>query len=216
MDDPKITKTPPPDAKQPQALQAVSHPILEQRDVSLQVFRLDLLHPAINGNKWYKLKYNLQAARSAGYNTLLSFGGAWSNHIHALAWAGYTQGFNTIGVIRGEPAHGLTPTLEDARAWGMKLHFISRSDYRNKHDPAFQAALIKKFQMDSLEGASEDIHQLAGASEDIPTSGHPSIASMATGHPLTGKSDQPLSTAARKRCYRTSTLKPCFNRCLNT
>jgi 1-aminocyclopropane-1-carboxylate deaminase len=140
-------------------LHVISDNTLSKRNITLHLFRLDLLHPDITGNKWYKLKYNLDAATKAGHDTLLSFGGAWSNHIHALAWAGKTHGFNTIGIIRGEPAHGLTPTLKDATSWGMQLKFVSRSDYRNKHEDSFQADLISEFGDVYIlpEGGSNDL-----------------------------------------------------------
>jgi 1-aminocyclopropane-1-carboxylate deaminase len=109
------------------------------------MLRLDLLDPAISGNKLFKLLPNLEAARQAGLGKLLSFGGAWSNHLHALAAAGHRFGFDTIGVVRGEPGTELNPCQQDAVAWGMHLHFISRADYRHKHEPGFLEALQQQF-----------------------------------------------------------------------
>lgn len=128
-------------ASRPTPVQVIHDPLLERAGVQLLIKRLDQVHPAISGNKWYKLKYNLQAARDQGHDTLLSFGGAWSNHIHALAAAGHAGGFRTHGVIRGDEPRSLTPTLRFARDKGMVLHHVSRGAYRHRHTAAFIAAL---------------------------------------------------------------------------
>ncbi len=120
---------------QPTPIEEIHDPLLDQRGLRLLIKRLDQVHPVISGNKWYKLKYNLLAAREQGYDTLLSFGGAYSNHIHALAGAGREYGFKTIGVIRGEPHEPLNATLQFAREQGMQLHYLSRADYRQKNTP---------------------------------------------------------------------------------
>jgi 1-aminocyclopropane-1-carboxylate deaminase len=122
-------------APQATPVQEIHDPALERAGVRLLVKRLDLTHPDISGNKWYKLKYNLRAAREQGHDTLLSFGGPWSNHIHALAAAGHEHGFRTIGVIRGDEPRALTPTLQFARDNGMMLRYLNRSDYRRKRSP---------------------------------------------------------------------------------
>jgi 1-aminocyclopropane-1-carboxylate deaminase len=113
-------------------LQAIDEPIFEHFGVYLNVLRLDLTHTHISGNKWFKLKYNLQEAKKEGHNTLLTFGGAFSNHIAATAAAGKECGFNTIGIIRGEEQAVLNPTLQFALDCGMQLHYVSRSLYRDK------------------------------------------------------------------------------------
>jgi len=92
---------------------------------------------ALCGNKWRKLKYNLAAARTAGHTKLLTFGGAFSNHIAAVAGAGKAFEFETIGVIRGEAPPGLNPTLRFARECGMHLHFVDRATFRRKETPDF-------------------------------------------------------------------------------
>lgn len=96
------------------------------------MLRLDLLHPEVPGNKWFKLKYNLRAAREAGKQNILTFGGAYSNHIAATAAACRQEGLQSIGIIRGEAAPQLSHTLQQARQYGMELHFITREDYRQK------------------------------------------------------------------------------------
>ncbi len=104
-------------------------PFLEQHSVELEVKRDDLIHPIVSGNKWRKLKYLLIDAQAKGSKTLVSMGGNWSNHLHALAYAGKELGFKTAAFVRAHEGQRLTPTLEDCRRWGMELIFTSRVDY---------------------------------------------------------------------------------------
>ncbi|MFD0740877.1 1-aminocyclopropane-1-carboxylate deaminase/D-cysteine desulfhydrase [Phytohabitans flavus] len=113
--------------------------------VRLHLKRDDLIHPEIPGNKWRKLKYNLAAAREQGHRTLLTFGGAYSNHIRAVAAAGRYFGFATIGVIRGEERLPLNPTLAYATECGMRLVYLDRTAYRTKADPQVIAGLRRSF-----------------------------------------------------------------------
>ncbi len=113
--------------------------------ITVYIKRIDLVHPFISGNKWFKQKYNLIKARQDGYETLLSFGGAYSNHIHALASSGSVFGFNTIALIRGEEHLPLNPTLSFAAGEGMNLFYINRGDYRKKHLPEFAEWVKEKF-----------------------------------------------------------------------
>ena len=114
--------------------------------IVVSVKRIDLVHPHIAGNKFYKLKYNLQAAREQGKTLLISFGGAYSNHIHALAHAAHEYGFQALGIIRGQELaeQALNPTLQDAADLGMRFEFISRSNYRQKHTPEFLQAVLAR------------------------------------------------------------------------
>ena len=118
-------------------IQALQLPGLEKSGVNLHVLRLDLMHPAIGGNKWFKLKQNIALLQDGGYRHALSFGGAYSNHLAALAAAGRIYGFDTVGVIRGELIEPLNPVLQFVREQGMALHPVSRSDYRRKNDDEF-------------------------------------------------------------------------------
>ncbi len=126
-------------------LQMVNDTTTEKQGVRLFVLRLDLNHPDISGNKLYKLKYNLQEAEKLGKDTVLTFGGAFSNHIAATAAAGKEYGFKTIGIIRGEEYSELNPTLKFAKECGMELIYVSRKDYKNKNIPAFSNFQIDKF-----------------------------------------------------------------------
>ncbi len=111
-------------------LTKINDPFLENHKIELWIKRDDLIHPVISGNKWRKLKYNLEDALLKGADTLISMGGAYSNHLHALAYAGKALNLKTIGIVRGERPSPLTPTSQDMENWGMELRFISRSEYR--------------------------------------------------------------------------------------
>ncbi|WP_193163998.1 1-aminocyclopropane-1-carboxylate deaminase/D-cysteine desulfhydrase [Microbulbifer hainanensis] len=110
-------------------------------NIELWIRRDDLLDPLISGNKAYKLIYNLIEVREQGADTLVTCGGAWSNHIHATAAAGARFGFKTVGIIRGERPRVLSPTLSDAERFGMTLRFVSRADYRERHSSGFMNRL---------------------------------------------------------------------------
>lgn len=110
----------------------IKDPLLEAKGVELWMKREDLNHPIVSGNKWRKLKYNLIEAKKQGHKKLLTFGGAYSNHIYAVAGAGKELGFETIGVIRGEAHSELNPTLSFAQTQGMQFHYMDRSTYREK------------------------------------------------------------------------------------
>ena len=123
-------------------------PLSFPNNIELYIKREDLLHPIISGNKFRKLKYNILEAKRLGHSTLLTFGGAFSNHILAVAGAGNEFGFATIGIIRGEELeHKISenPTLLRAQDLGMKFHFVTRSQYRNKEEVTFLDSLKNKF-----------------------------------------------------------------------
>ncbi|MCG2615594.1 pyridoxal-phosphate dependent enzyme [Terrimonas sp. NA20] len=104
-------------------------------DIRVSVLRLDKLHPVISGNKWFKLRFYLEEAISQQKKGLLTFGGAWSNHIVATAAVCRENGLHSIGIIRGEEPAEWSQALLDAKKEGMQLHFISRTDYKEKHVP---------------------------------------------------------------------------------
>ena len=119
-----------------------------RQGVDLWLKREDVIHPVLSGNKFRKLKYNLCDAQSAGCKTLITFGGAFSNHIAAVAAAGELYHFKTVGVIRGEELETNiqnNPTLQFAKKKGMTFQFISRSAYRQKTEPAFITALQNQY-----------------------------------------------------------------------
>jgi len=109
---------------------------LKEKNIKLSVLRLDKIHPVISGNKWFKLKYWIEDAKAKNKEHLLTFGGAYSNHIVAVAAAGRLHGLKTTGVIRGEQPANLSFSLQQARENGMELVFVSRENYRDKKLPA--------------------------------------------------------------------------------
>ena len=131
----------------------VRHPLLEKHHVEMFIKREDRLHPHISGNKYRKLFYNLVEAKRMGHKRILTFGGAFSNHIAATAAAGKEFGFETIGVIRGDEFKDRlsevlkeNPTLAFAARQGMKFYFVDRKTYREKKDrPAFLRKLRRYF-----------------------------------------------------------------------
>ena len=114
----------------------IALPILKEKNVRLTVLRLDKIHPVISGNKWFKLKYYLEEASELKKKKIVTFGGAWSNHIVATAAACQLNGFDATGIIRGEESAMLLPTLRKAKEMGMQLIFINRGDYKMKILPS--------------------------------------------------------------------------------
>jgi 1-aminocyclopropane-1-carboxylate deaminase len=129
----------------PSPLQEVADDRLDRAGVRLYLKRDDLISRELPGNKWRKLSGNLEAARRQGHRVLLTFGGAYSNHVRATAAAGRLFGFSTIGVIRGEEHLPLNPSLSYAVAQGMRLAYLDRATYRAKTDPEVVAALRDRF-----------------------------------------------------------------------
>lgn len=129
----------------PTPIQEIHDPLFDQAGVRVLVKREDLNHPYVSGNKWWKLKYNLEEAKKLGHKTLLTFGGAYSNHIFSTAAAAHELGFESIGIIRGEEMLPLNPTLSIAKSRGMKLKYISREAYKQKTSPEFIKKLHDEF-----------------------------------------------------------------------
>ena len=113
-------------------IQAIEAPFASKNAVAISVLRTDQIHPIISGNKWYKLKYHLQQVAEKGYKGIITFGGAYSNHLVATAYAGKLVGIPTVAIIRGETPSVLSHTLNDIASYGMKLHFVSREAYSDK------------------------------------------------------------------------------------
>lgn len=159
----------------PSPLQPAEDERFARHGVTLLLKRDDLIHPDLPGNKWRKLAPNLRAA--AG-RTVLTFGGAYSNHLRATAAAGRLLGFPTVGVVRGDELAGrpLNPSLARCAADGMRLHFVDRATYRSKTAPEVLDGLLSLF----------------GACTVIPEGGSNALAAQgctALGHELRGKGD---------------------------
>ena len=126
-------------------LEEINDKFLKERKISLYLLREDLNHVALSGNKWHKLKYNILEARKLKKNTLLTFGGAFSNHVYATAAAGKIFNFRTIGVIRGEEHLPLNPTLSFAKENGMELYYMDRTSYPKKDSNEIIEDLKRRF-----------------------------------------------------------------------
>lgn len=142
--------------------QKINLPLLESKKISLFIKREDRIHPFISGNKYRKLKYNTRKAISGKFDTLLTFGGAYSNHIAATACAAKENGLKSVGIIRGEELafkwHD-NPTLATAAEMGMRFKFVPRSIYKNKHTAEFLAYLKSEYNDFYLlpEGGTNDL-----------------------------------------------------------
>lgn len=125
--------------------QALESSVLNKSGISLRMWREDLNHPFISGNKWWKLKYNLESAQKEGHTQLLTFGGAYSNHLYATAAAAHELGFQSIGIVRGEEVLPLNTTLSFCKSKGMQLKFINRESYREKNSESHIQSLRNEF-----------------------------------------------------------------------
>lgn len=128
----------------PSPIHQLNSAFLQKQEVELWLKRDDLIHEEISGNKWRKLKYNIAEAEKQGLERILTFGGAYSNHIAATAAAGKVFGIETVGVIRGDEGFE-NKTLQDAKENGMQLHFISRAEYKLKTEERFIQQLKDQF-----------------------------------------------------------------------
>ena len=153
----------------PIPLTRLNSTLLSAKGVELWVARLDLVDPFISGNKWFKLKYNLMEALDRGATHIVSFGGAYSNHLHALASACYRLGLKSTAVIRGELIFPLNPTLSDCESWGMSFLPVTRTQYREKTSPKFIQQLHEQLGMFYMvpEGGS-NVLAVKGVSEVVP------------------------------------------------
>lgn len=127
-------------------LQLLQHPLFSKHNVKVFAKRDDIIHPIISGNKWRKLKFNLRAIQNdTSLIGAITFGGSYSNHIHAFAYACHQQNIPCVGVIRGEESYANNFTLTCAQHWGMKLHFVDRQTYRRRNDTDYLKSLQKAF-----------------------------------------------------------------------
>ena len=162
---------------------------LSSKGIELSILRLDQTHEHISGNKWYKLKYNLAKARESNFNRIITFGGAFSNHIAATATAGKEYGFETTGIIRGEKVRN--STLDFAEAQGMRFKFITRSEYRDKYNQQSIDNLTAEFGDHYLipEGGTNDL-AIKGTREIVDLFDHSNYdyicSSIGTGGTIAG------------------------------
>jgi len=114
-------------------------PILSQFGLQVDTLRLDQIHPIVSGNKWYKLRYYLEAAQAGGYRQLASFGGPYSNHLVALAFAAQKAGVKSIGYVRSNQGEPITPSLQEALNYGMELVYLGRTQFQEKKEVLLNA-----------------------------------------------------------------------------
>jgi 1-aminocyclopropane-1-carboxylate deaminase len=170
----------------------------ENYQISLK--RDDLLHPIISGNKWRKLKYALLAARQNQVSDLISFGGGFSNHLHALGYCCRQMNIRFTAIVRGDYADNLSPMLQDLISWGAELNYVDRSTYKRRDEPAYLAELQQAYpgaviipeggsQQLALQGVGEIIGELRGTYDYI-------LAPVASGGTLAGLIHANQSAAA--------------------
>lgn len=178
-----MSTTPPttPRPRLPSPLQELRDDRFTRHGVTLTLKRDDLIHPDLPGNKYRKLFLNLDAAVAAGHDALLTFGGAYSNHLRATAAAGRLLGMDTVGIVRGDELAGrpLNPSLSQCAADGMRLHFIDRSTYRGKTDPEVLAALLR------ATGARDPYVIPEGGSNSLAVQGCMALGEELRGHTRT-------------------------------
>lgn len=156
------------ESPEPTQLQRLFDPILSKKGIEVFIKREDQIDTEISGNKWRKLKYNLLEAKAQGYQSILTFGGAFSNHIAATAAACKRFGFQSIGIIRGDELDSNSnPTLQKAKVDGMNLQFISRPDYQKRNQKDWLELLREEYQAFIIpEGGSNQL-ALKGVAEII-------------------------------------------------
>ncbi len=174
------------------SLQPINHPLFTQHKITVHVKRDDQIHSIISGNKWRKLKYNLLHAKSIGAKGLITFGGCFSNHIHACAFACQQQQLPVIGIIRGEVENQHNYTLAWAKHWGMQLNFVDRKTYRQRHQQTYLEELQQQYPGYVVipEGGSNTL-ALTGVAEVIDELNHQGkfdtlIAPIGSGGTLAG------------------------------
>jgi 1-aminocyclopropane-1-carboxylate deaminase len=151
----------------PSPLESLDLPLFREKEVVVYVKRDDLIHPTVSGNKWRKLKYNLSAAIAAQKKGMLTFGGAHSNHLLATAFVCKANGLSSVGIVRGEKAEQLSPTLIECIDMGMELKFVSRTEYLalqtedlTAHFPNFIAIPEGGANEEGIKGCREIIEEI--------------------------------------------------------
>jgi 1-aminocyclopropane-1-carboxylate deaminase len=166
------------------------HKFWYQKKVAvMDMLRLDLLHPVVSGNKWYKLRLNLKHAVEGGFKTVVTSGGGFSNHLIATAYAAKLFGLKSVGIVRGK-YDPLTPTLRQCEEYGMEIIFVSQEDYKNQHEPEWAKNIVAHFDETLIipEGGANEWGR-AGAgllSRFIKDSYTHIMVSVGTGTTLTG------------------------------
>ncbi|MCB9046223.1 MAG: 1-aminocyclopropane-1-carboxylate deaminase/D-cysteine desulfhydrase [Chitinophagales bacterium] len=172
-------------------IQPINAAWYENKVTGVDMLRLDVIHKHVSGNKWFKLKYNIEHCILEGIDTVLTFGGAYSNHLAATAAMANFNGIRSIGVIKGKYAeHSLTSTLQFCTDNGMYLHFVTNETYSKKNDPDFLKELSDMFATPLIipEGGANEMGIIgAGEIADLIPADYTHIAvSVGTGSTLSG------------------------------
>jgi 1-aminocyclopropane-1-carboxylate deaminase len=176
---------------------------------SVDVLRLDLIHPVVSGNKWFKLKYFLQEAQQLNKKTLITYGGAYSNHIVATAAAAFQSGLKSIGIIRGEKPLIFSPTLLQALSYQMELYFIDRASYKYKPLPDELSSREDVFIIPEGGYGENGKNGAAEILNILPTTGYTHlIAAMGSGTTLAGLAQAALP---QQKVIGISVLKNAFS-----
>lgn len=143
----------------PSLIESLPKHISEPFGVDIRVKRDDLIHPVISGNKYRKLVYNLTSFRASDFDQIITFGGAHSNHIDAVAFLCHKEGIPCSAIIRGEEPSNYSPTLKHAAEHGMKLHFVSRTEYRQRNENSYLSKLQQQYPSAYIipEGGANDL-----------------------------------------------------------
>jgi len=149
----------------PPIIEPFYHPLCEQKGVQVFIKRDDLIHPIISGNKLFKLSLYLEKFAEGDYKTLITFGGAYSNHVHASAYKTKQLGIKSVAIIRGEQLLPLNPTLKDVAQWGVTLEPVSRADYKLKETSPRIQSIIDSYEKPLLipEGGCGELGVLGAA-----------------------------------------------------
>jgi 1-aminocyclopropane-1-carboxylate deaminase len=176
-----------PDA--PVAIQSLQPSWLQGVVAAFDILRLDALHPVVSGNKWYKLKLNLEYAQKNGYRNLITFGGGYSNHLAATAFAARQFGLGAIGIVRGR-YQPLTPTLSYCVSIGMQLVFLTHQQYGGKHEPNYLKQLSEQYPDSFMvpEGGDNELGRLGAGliGKLVPANYTHILVSVGSGTTLAG------------------------------
>ena len=160
---------------------------------NISLLRLDLTGGLAPGNKSFKLQENIAQARRLGLRRLVSFGGAWSNHLHALAAVGAEHGFETVGIVRAEQSAPESAMIADVRAWGMQIVNVSRAEYRHRNDRDYLEQVRQLFapclvipEGGSNEDGARGCQAIAALVRDIAPATRRIVVPVGTGTTLAG------------------------------
>ncbi len=184
----------------PSPVQVITPHWAKLRDIQISIKRDDLLHPVISGNKWRKLKYTLLEACDNDVKHIVSFGGGYSNHLHALGYCCHQLGIHLSAIVRGDYSQNLSPMLRDLLNWGADIQYVDRATYQQRAEPQYLQTLTTKYpsallipeggsQLQALKGVAEIVDELCNPYDYIlaPVASGGTLAGLITGLTKHGK-----------------------------